>query len=126
MPYRNLPNILLVHFTDLLNDLEGEMRRVARFLDIEVPEDKWAGLANAATFESMKKDLNVLQPKMMKSFKGGSNGFMDKVDGIWVDILTKDEDTAVYEARAGQLDPELRQWIEKGSLEIGHYPDGKE
>ena len=49
---------------------------------------------------------------------------MDKVDGIWKDILTKEEDHAVYEARASQLDPELREWIEKGSLVVG-YPDGK-
>ena len=29
--YRHLPNILLVHFADLLVDLEGEIRRIARF-----------------------------------------------------------------------------------------------
>lgn len=124
-PYRNLPNVLLVHFTDLLNDLEGQMRRVARFIGVEVLEDQWVDFAKAAHFDSMKKDLNVLQPKMMKSFKGGSNGFMDQVDGIWVDILTTDEDIAIYEARASQMDPELREWIEKDSLEIGYYPDGK-
>jgi len=124
-PYRNLPNILMVHFTDLLNDLEGQMRRVARFIGVEVPEDKWADFAKAAHFDSMKKDLKVLQPKFDKMFKGGGDAFMDQVDGIWGDILTKEEDTAIYEARASQLDPELRQWIEKGSLEIGYYPDGK-
>ena len=124
-PYRMLPNILMVHFTDLLNDLEGQMRRVARFIGVEVPEDKWADFAKAAHFDSMKKNLKVLQPKFDKMFKGGGDAFMDQVDGIWVDILTKEDDTAVYEARASQLDPELRQWIEKGSLEIGYYPDGK-
>jgi hypothetical protein len=91
----------------------------------DVPEDMWADFAKAAHFDSMKKDLKILQPKFDKMFKGGGDAFMDRVDGIWVDILTKDEDTAVYEARASQLDPELRQWIEKGSLEIGYYPDGK-
>ena len=124
-PYRNLPNVLLVHFTDLLNDLEGQMRRVARFIGEDVPEDLWPNLADAATFESMKKDLKVLQPKFDKMFKGGGDAFMDKSDGIWKDILTTEEDTAVYEARASQLDPELRRWIENGALVAG-YPDGKE
>jgi len=124
-PYRKLPNILMVHFTDLLNDLDGEMRRVAKFVGIEAPEKKWPELVNAATFESMKKDLKTLQPKFDKMFKGGGDAFMDKVDGIWKDILTTEEDHAIYEARAGQLDPELRRWIEKGSLELGYYPDGK-
>lgn len=124
-PYRKLPNILMVHFTDLLNDLEGQMRRVARFVGIEVPEERWAALAEAATFNSMKKDLKTLQPKFDKMFKGGGDAFMDKVDGIWKDILTTEEDTAVYEARMSKLDPELRAFIEKGSLELGYYPDGK-
>jgi len=34
---RHLPNILFVHYNDLKADLEGEMRRIARFLEIEVP-----------------------------------------------------------------------------------------
>jgi aryl sulfotransferase len=123
-PYRHLPNILMVHFTDLLEDLEGQMRRVARFIDVEVPEEKWPALVESATFDSMKRDLKTLQPKFDKMFKGGGDAFMDKVDGIWKDILTKEEDHAVYEARASQLDPELREWIEKGSLVVG-YPDGK-
>ena len=35
--YRHLPNILFVHYADLLADFEGETRRVAEFLEIEVP-----------------------------------------------------------------------------------------
>ena len=124
-PYRKLPNILMVHFTDLLNDLEGQMRRVAKFVGIEVPEEKWAALTESATFDAMKKDLKTLQPKFDKMFKGGGDAFMDKVDGIWKSILTTEEDHAIYEARASQLDPELREWVEKGSLALGHYPDGK-
>ena len=124
-PYRKLPNILMVHFTDMLNDLEGQMRRVAAFVGIEVPEEKWPELVNAATFDSMKKDLKTLQPKFDKMFKGGGDAFMDKVDGIWKEILTTDEDTKNYESRMGQLDSELREFIEKGSLELGYYPDGK-
>ena len=73
----------------------------------------------------MKKDLSVLQPKFDKMFKGGGDAFMDQVDGIWKDILTTEEDHAAYEARASQMDPELRDWIEQGALVTG-YPDGKE
>ena len=36
--YRELPNVLMVHYSDLKADLAGEMRRIARFLDIEIPE----------------------------------------------------------------------------------------
>ncbi len=36
---RNLPNVLLVHFNNLKADLPGEMRRIAKFLGIEIEED---------------------------------------------------------------------------------------
>ena len=35
--YRHLPNLLFLHYADLTNDLDGEMRRTAAFLDIEMP-----------------------------------------------------------------------------------------
>lgn len=41
--YRALDNILIVHFQDLLDDLDGQMRRVSRFLDIPVDESCMAG-----------------------------------------------------------------------------------
>ncbi len=122
-PYRHLPNILMVHFTDMLNDLDGEMRRVAKFLDIEVPEEKWPALVEAATFSSMKKDLSTLEPGFNEIFKGGGDAFMDKVDGNWKNILTE-EDLALYKTRMSKMDPELSEWVERGSLEVG-YPDQK-
>ena len=39
---------MLVHYADLLTDLEGEMRRLAARLDLEVPEDVWPSLVDAA------------------------------------------------------------------------------
>jgi sulfotransferase family protein len=51
--FRHLPNLLFVHYNDLKADLEGEMRRIARFLEIDVPEEKWSVLADAATFASI-------------------------------------------------------------------------
>lgn len=120
-PYRKLPNILMVHFTDMLNDLDGQMRRVAKFLDIETPEEMWPEFVKAATFDSMKKDLKTLEPDFNRIFKGGGDAFMDKVDGIWKDILT-DEDMEIYEKRMSKVDPQLRAWIEKGALEVG-YPE---
>ena len=40
--YRHLPNILCVHYADLLANLEGEVRRIAGFLDIELPDHAFA------------------------------------------------------------------------------------
>jgi len=50
----NEPNVLLAHFHDLKVDLEAEMRRVAAFLGIEIPESTWPALIERCTFEGMK------------------------------------------------------------------------
>ncbi len=45
---RHLPNLLMVHYNDLKEDLGGQMRRIAGFLEIDVPAGKWAELIDAA------------------------------------------------------------------------------
>src|SRR6266481_6084379 len=37
--FRHLPNIKFVHYKELLADLEGEARRIAAYLNIDVPAD---------------------------------------------------------------------------------------
>ena len=52
---RKRPNLLMVHYNDLLADLDAEMRRIAQFLDIHVPEEQWPALLNAASFHFMQE-----------------------------------------------------------------------
>jgi aryl sulfotransferase len=114
--FRHLPNLLFVHYNDLKADLPGEMRRIARFLDIEVPEQKWPVLAEAATFAAMKRDPEVLGPEMDVIFEGGANRFLYKgTNDRWRDVLTSD-DVALYEAAAKRtLTPDLKRWLERGA-----------
>jgi aryl sulfotransferase len=60
--HRDAPNVVFVHYEDLLRDLEGQMRRLAGHLGITVPEVAWAGLVRAATFEQMRAAADQLQP----------------------------------------------------------------
>lgn len=114
---RHEANLLLVHYADLKMDLEGEMRRIADFLDIEVAEDLWPELVEAATFESMKSKAAELMPAAGEIWKGGGNTFLHKgVNGRWRDIFSP-EDLARYNARVKQeFSPELAHWIEFGRL----------
>lgn len=112
--YRELPNVLLVHYNDLLADLDGEMRRVAAFCGFEVDEDVWPQLVDAARFDSMKADAGKLLPEAEMAFEGGPGRFLYKgSNGRWRDVLT-DEDLALYEDAATRLDPVLRRWLESG------------
>ncbi len=114
--HRDLPNLLLVHYSDLKADLEGEMRRIAGFLGIEVAESLWPELVHGATFESMRAEAIEQAPQMGMVFEGGPARFFFKgTNGRWRDALTAD-DLELYERAASKLDPELRRWLEHGRL----------
>ena len=75
---RHRPNLLMVHYRDLKTDLSGEMRRIAQFLDITVPEEIFPKLVKAATFEEMRRVGDQLMPRLLMSFEGGTDRFFFK------------------------------------------------
>jgi aryl sulfotransferase len=117
---RAADNLLCVHFNDLKADLDGEMRRISRFLGIEVNEAIWPDLVEAATFASMKRHGAEWLPRMGFAFRGGADGFLHKgVNERWRDALTSDE-VAFYEARvAREVSPALARWMANGRLIAG-------
>jgi aryl sulfotransferase len=111
--FRHLENILLVHYNDLQTDLGAEMRRVAAHVGIDVADEAWPALVEAAGFGAMKAEGGRLLGPMDK-FSGGPDTFLYKgTNGRWRDALTA-EDLALYEAAAARLDPGLRAWLEGG------------
>ena len=113
--FRHLPNILLVHFNDLLADLEGEMRRVADFLALEVPEEAWPKAVDAATFATVKKDPEKVVGDMSFAFKGGAETFINKgTNGRWKDLLTEDDLDLYRRAMDRTLPPNCAKWLESG------------
>ncbi len=114
---RHRPNLLMVHYRDLKTDLAGEMRRVAEFLDIAVPEPLWPTLVEAATFAAMRRNGDMLQPALRGGLIGGSATFFHKGEnGRWRGVLT-DDDIAAYEARVRErLEPDCAAWLQAGRL----------
>jgi aryl sulfotransferase len=78
---RHEPNVVLVHYDDLAQDLEGTMRRMARSLDITVPERIWPDLVRAAGFEAMKRSAANLVPARQGILKDPVNFFRHGVSG---------------------------------------------
>jgi aryl sulfotransferase len=114
--YRHLPNILFVHFNDLLADLDGEVRRIAKYLNILSNEATWQALVENVTFKSMKKNADDFVPDGGHFLQGGAQRFINKgTNGRWQGILTTDE-LYQYEAAAiRQLNLESKQWLELGT-----------
>jgi aryl sulfotransferase len=112
---RHRPNMLLVHYLNLKADLAAEMRRIAAFLDIEVPEDMWPALVAAADFQSMKQQGAGLMPNVSQMFLDGKDRFFNKGEnGRWRSLF-RPEDLALYDAKlAATLPPACIAWLETG------------
>lgn len=52
---RELPNVLFVHFSALKRDMPGEMRNIAKFLDIPIDESRWHDIVTYCSFDWMKQ-----------------------------------------------------------------------
>ena len=117
--FRHLPNILFVHFNDLLSDLESEILRIAAFLDIEMPEDTLPSIVEAVTFKTMKNNAERIFPELGRSFRGGAQTFIYKgTNGRWKEVLAAG-DLELYEAAVSrELTPECALWLEHGRSEF--------
>jgi aryl sulfotransferase len=113
--YRHLPNILFVHYADLLTDMEGGIRRIARFLAIDPPADAWPMIVKNCSFVEMKKHGDELMPLMKMLLKGGADSFFHKgTNGRWQEVLGSDELKLYDAACARELTPDCRRWLENG------------
>lgn len=48
--HRNDANVLFVHFADLKKDLEGSIRRIAKFIDFPIDESKFPQIMEHCSF----------------------------------------------------------------------------
>jgi aryl sulfotransferase len=115
--FRELPNIQLIHYSDLLADTEGAMRRLSHFLEIDVPENRWPDIVKAVSFKEMKRQGERYAPGGGQFWKGGAQTFMHKgTNGRWREVLSEEE-MALYDAACERaLTPDCRAWLESGGV----------
>ena len=117
--YRHLANFHFVHYSDLLADLEGSVRRIAGFIELPVTEEEVAQTVQATTFANMKKsaveaDANA-DANAPQFFTGGQASFIFKgTNGRWKDVLTHDELALYEEAKMRVLTDDCARWLEQG------------
>ena len=117
---RKRENLLMVHYADLKADLAGEMRRIASFLGIQVPETLWPGLVEAASFDFMRRNGAALMPRAAMAWDKGHERFFNKgTNARWREELSA-EDVSRYEERVRrECPPGLARWLESGRLAAG-------
>jgi len=112
---RDLPNVLFVHFGNLKKDMPGEIRRIAKFLDVPINEASWDSILEHCSFDYMKANATKSVPLGGAFWDEGAKVFINKgVNGRWTETLTK-EDSAGYEARMKEvLGEEGARWFATG------------
>jgi len=117
---RHDPNVLLVLYNDMKTDLDGEMRRIAEFLDIEIADDLWPEIVEAADFKAIKNAVEQLMLQADGVWKGGGKTFINKgTSRRWEGVFLS-EDLVRYEAKVKvEFSPSLAAWCEHGRLVAG-------
>ena len=114
---RHLPNLLLVHYADLIGNKREEAERIAHFLGLDWTSSVGDMVCQYSSLDYMKFHSDKFQPP--GRFK--PNTFINKgINGRWKDLLT-DRQIRYYEDLIYQkLEPDCADWIMNGGhLSIG-------
>ncbi len=116
---RDLPNVMLLHFSSLKEDLPTQIGRIAAFLDIDIDAVSWPAILEHCGFSYMKTHAAETAPRGGIFWEGGAQNFINKgTNARWRDALSA-SDVAEYEAMARQrLGEECANW-----LATGHRPE---
>lgn len=122
--HRELPNLYFLHYADLSVDLEGEMRRLARLLDIAVAEEKWSALVHAATFAEMKRNADRIAPDTdLGLWRDNARFFHSGRIAQWREELSDKSLELYQQVSQERLSPALKRWLELGSRATGDPRD---
>lgn len=117
--FRHLPNILLVHFADLLANTAGQIRRIADFLEIAATDKQIAHIVQQTGLTAMRTRAEQGDARVKQIWADGSRSFFYKgTNGRWKGVLT-DEELAMYEYTATSvLAPACKGWLEQGQAAL--------
>ncbi len=117
---RQLPNVLLVHYNNLKADLEGEVRRIAKFLDIEIDESLMPQILAHCEINHMRETARsnpMAEGRLKQTFKNGTDTFFNKgTNGRWKDVLSPAEIARCDAVMAQKLSPDCAHWVKTGEL----------
>ena len=107
----------MLHFETLKQDMPGQIRRIAKFLEIPIDETRWPAILEHCSFAYMKANATKSVPLGGAFWDGGAETFVHKGEnGRWRDTLTS-EDVARYETLiADNLGPACAAWLATGQL----------
>jgi len=104
-------NVMLIHYSDLIKDLDGGIAKVADFLNIKEYKDN---ISELTSFTEMKRNADIILPKSAKTYKKGNETFFNTgTNNKWIDVLNS-ADLELYDRVSKSiLSEECKEWIEQ-------------
>lgn len=106
-------NVLLVHFTDLVEDREATMRMIATWLEIDVSDRAWPSLSDAASFDSMRTRPSVTVPDHLGVLKDPGAFFRSGVVGDGTRSCSGHQLRRYHERMAELTTPAIAAWLDR-------------
>lgn len=120
---RDQPNVLFVHYADLLADLDGEMHRMAKFLDIEVPAGSWPAVIDRCLLDSMREQART-GSSLERAFAGGADSFFYQGgNGRGSQLLSVAQQARCDDHCRSLVPDDALGWLESGSIAVGWRPE---
>lgn len=108
---RHLPNILLVHYANLINDKPREIQRIAKFLNFSLDLSQLNLVLSRSELKYMKENWKKFQGNRRLIFKD----FLNKGrNGRWQDLLTAQQLRHYERVILQKLEPECANWVKNG------------
>ena len=112
---RELPNVFMLHFAKLKEDMPREIRRIADFLDVPVNESVFSKIVEHCSFNYMKNHAAQSVPLGGAFWEGGATTFINKgTNGRWRDILSAEEIRLYERTAVEKLGQECASWLATG------------
>ena len=110
---RDRANVVLVHYDDLVTDLDGAMRRLAEVLGTPVDEERWPALVHAATFDTMRKSAAASAPAGLGVLKDPTAFFRRGVSGDGPALLSANELAHYFDRVAAMAPADMLAWLHR-------------
>jgi aryl sulfotransferase len=116
---RSQANVLLVHYDDLLADLDAQMHRVATWLGIQVAADRWPWLVEAATFTHMRQRADAFVPDTAGVLKNSRAFFRQGRSGTGSELLSPTDLARYHRLTSAMAPPDLLRWLHRRQRPTG-------
>lgn len=115
---RLLPNVLFVHYSDLIADMGEQIRRIAAFIEIPLGEDRLALIMHHCSLEYMRAHAGRYVPHGTGLWKDDGKAFFNKgQNGRWSEILPSETNTIFKQRAISELGIDCAQWMTSGSTD---------